>query len=85
MGRIAGIDLRVHVTLVMLLAWLLTAFVLKGHNLSTALVGMLETMFARLKSCESCRSVPVVEHGRLVGIVTMDNITELLMVRQALG
>ena len=46
---------------------------------------MLETMFARLKDCEGCHSVPVVEHGRLVGIVTMDNITELLMVRQALS
>lgn len=46
---------------------------------------MLESMFARLRDCEGCHSVPVVDHDRMVGLVTMDNVTELLMVRQALA
>ena len=43
---------------------------------------MLEPAFLRLQSC-SCRSVPVVRGGRLVGILTTDNVGEFLMVRAA--
>ena len=44
---------------------------------------MLESAFARLQTC-GCRSLPVLRGGRLVGVVTMDNVSELLMVQAAL-
>jgi CBS domain-containing protein len=44
---------------------------------------MLETVFARLQAC-GCHSFPLVRNGQLVGIVTMDNVGEFLMVQAAL-
>jgi CBS domain-containing protein len=44
---------------------------------------MLEGVFARLQACH-CRSLPIVRGGQLVGIVTMDNVGEFLMVQAAL-
>jgi Zn-dependent protease len=44
---------------------------------------MLESVFARLQACD-CRSLPVVRGGQLVGIVTMDNVGEFLMIQAAL-
>ncbi len=45
---------------------------------------MLEGAFIRLQHCQ-CRTAPVVEHGRLVGILTMDNVGELVAIQAALG
>lgn len=44
---------------------------------------MLELAFGRLQDCE-CRTVPVVQNGRLVGLVTPDNVGEFLMIQAAL-
>ncbi len=44
---------------------------------------MLETAFARLQSCE-CHTLPVTHNGRLVGLVTMDNVGEFVMIQAAL-
>jgi Zn-dependent protease len=44
---------------------------------------MLEPAFLRLQSC-SCRSFPVVRNGRLLGILTTDNVGEFLMVQAAI-
>ncbi len=44
---------------------------------------MLERVSERLQSC-GCHSVPVFENDRLVGLVTMDNIGEFLMIQSAL-
>ncbi|MCP5517512.1 MAG: site-2 protease family protein [Verrucomicrobiales bacterium] len=44
---------------------------------------MAETAFARLDEC-ACHSVPVVQDGRLVGLLTAENIGEFLMIRSAL-
>ncbi len=44
----------------------------------------LAALFARLQNTE-VQSVPILQRGRLVGLVTMENIHELLMVRAALG
>ena len=44
---------------------------------------MLEAAFARLQECE-CHTVPVVHNERLVGLVTMDNLGEFLMIQAAL-
>jgi Zn-dependent protease len=43
---------------------------------------MLETALARLTQC-NCRTLPVVQGGQLVGMVTMDNIGEFLMIQAA--
>ena len=45
---------------------------------------MLETVSARLQAC-SCHTLPIVRNGQLVGLVTMENIGEFLMIQGALG
>jgi Zn-dependent protease/CBS domain-containing protein len=44
---------------------------------------MLETALAVLHGCK-CRSLPVVHDGRLVGMLTTDNVGEFLMIQSAL-
>jgi Zn-dependent protease/predicted transcriptional regulator len=44
---------------------------------------MVENVFVRLQSCE-CRTVPVLRGEKLVGIVTMENVAEFLMIEAAL-
>ncbi|MDB5312812.1 MAG: Zinc metalloprotease [Gemmataceae bacterium] len=44
---------------------------------------MLQTAFVRLQE-HGCHTLPVVEDGRLVGLVTADNLAEVLMIREAL-
>jgi hypothetical protein len=45
---------------------------------------MLEPVVERLKSCD-CHTIPVLMGGNLVGLVTMDNIGELISIRSAVG
>ena len=42
-----------------------------------------EVVLARLKNC-GCHSLPVIEEGRLLGVLTMDNVGEYVMVQAAL-
>jgi Zn-dependent protease/CBS domain-containing protein len=42
-----------------------------------------EEVLARLKAC-GCHSLPVVRDGRLLGVLTMDNVGEYVMVQAAL-
>lgn len=44
---------------------------------------MLQTAFARLQDGH-CRTLPVVEEGRLQGLLTADNLAEVLMIQEAL-
>lgn len=44
---------------------------------------LLEQAFARLQEC-ACPVLPVLDNGRLVGLVTADNIGEYVMIRGAL-
>ena len=44
---------------------------------------MLESAFARLQDGDS-HVVPVVDNGRLIGVLTTDNITEVLMIEEAM-
>jgi CBS domain-containing protein len=44
---------------------------------------MLELALARLQSCH-CRTLPVLRGGDLVGVLTMDNVGELLRIQSAL-
>jgi len=43
---------------------------------------MLESAFARLQACQ-CQSAPVTHEGRLVGMLTLDNVGEFLMIQAA--
>jgi CBS domain-containing protein len=43
---------------------------------------MLETVLGRLQG-RDCHTIPVVEHGALIGLVTMDNVGEFLMIHAA--
>lgn len=45
---------------------------------------MLETVFLRLQTCE-CRTLPVTRDDHLVGLVTMENIGEFMLIQSALG
>ena len=44
---------------------------------------MLETAFARLKDC-NCHTLPVTLDGKLVGLMTMDNLGEYMRIQAAL-
>jgi len=45
---------------------------------------MLETAFARLQDCQ-CPTLPVTSRGRLVGLVTTENVGEFVMIQAALN
>ena len=44
---------------------------------------MLESALGRLQTC-GCHSLPVVKGGSLMGILTMENIGEFMMIQSAL-
>lgn len=44
---------------------------------------MLENVLPRLQTC-ACHSMPVVRNGELVGLLTMDNVGEFLLIQSAL-
>ena len=44
---------------------------------------MLQTAFTRLEEC-ACHTLPVVENGQLVGLITADTVAETLMIQEAL-
>jgi len=44
---------------------------------------LLAGVFARLQQCD-CHSAPVVADGRVVGVVTMENVGELMLIKDAL-
>lgn len=44
---------------------------------------MAEAVFGRLQNCQ-CRTIPVVEKGELVGMVTAENVGEYMMIQSAL-
>lgn len=45
---------------------------------------MLEKAVVSLRQC-GCRSLPVIHNGSLVGMLTMDNVGEFIMIQKALG
>jgi CBS domain-containing protein len=44
---------------------------------------LLAAVFRRLQQCR-CHSFPVIDHGRLVGVIDMENVGEFIAFRQAL-
>jgi CBS domain-containing protein len=45
---------------------------------------MLQSVFARLQHC-NCHTLPVVQDGRLLGLITSDNLAEVLLIQDSLG
>ena len=45
---------------------------------------MLEPAFIRLQTCD-CHTMPVMSRGKLVGLLTSDNMGEFLMIQSALS
>ncbi|MBI3997533.1 MAG: site-2 protease family protein [Armatimonadetes bacterium] len=45
---------------------------------------MLEAAFIRMQGC-ACHTLPVIRGGRLVGLITMENVGEFVAVQAALG
>lgn len=45
---------------------------------------MLESAFAKLNDC-GCHTLPVMRNGKLVGLVTMDNLGEYMRIQAAMG
>jgi CBS-domain-containing membrane protein len=44
---------------------------------------MLQSAFERLQDCD-CHTLPVVRDGRLLGVLSADNLAEILMIQEAL-
>jgi CBS-domain-containing membrane protein len=45
---------------------------------------MIDVAFQRLQE-HDCHTIPVVRHGTLIGLLTMDNVGEFLRVQTAIG
>jgi len=84
-GRVAGVLTRVG---------LLTGLAQRGREAKVGEVMQqqfktaepsetAESAFARLQECE-CHTLPVLRHGQLVGMLTMENLGEFLMIQAAL-
>ena len=85
-SRVAGILTRsdLLVALRQRGEYTLVADVMRRDFLSAEAAEMLEPVSLRLQECQ-CHTIPVTDRGQLVGLVTMENIGELLMVQSALG
>ncbi len=52
--------------------------------LTTEYTEMLEVAFQRLQAC-SCHTMPVLHEGQLMGLLTMDNLGEYLLIQAAIN
>jgi len=59
------------------------AAAMRRDFLVTDYTEMLEVAFQRLQECE-CHTMPVVHEGRLVGLLTMDNLGEYFLIQAAM-
>jgi predicted transcriptional regulator len=57
--------------------------VMQREFVTTSPRDMLEPAFARLQE-GGCHTSPVVDNGRLVGLLTTENVTEVLMIQEAM-
>ena len=84
-GRLAGVLLRSDVlkTLAQRADWRVRD-IMRGDFEVVDAAEMLDTAFARLQSC-NCHTLPVTSRGTLVGLLTMENVGEFLLIQSALG
>jgi len=84
-GDIHGILTRSNVLAALARRQPVTVADVMQRDFQAAEIGeMLETAFRRLQDCD-CRTIPVLQRGRLVGMLTADNVGEFLMIQAALG
>jgi CBS domain-containing protein len=57
--------------------------VLGGDCLTVKDSAMLQDVFARMRDAD-CRTVPVLRGERLVGLLTLENVGELMMIASAM-
>jgi len=57
--------------------------VMQTEFATVGLFDMLETAFKRFTEC-ACQTLPVLHYGKLVGLITMDNVGEFLAIRSAI-
>jgi CBS-domain-containing membrane protein len=60
------------------------ADVMRRNFLTADAADMIDVAFQRLQEHE-CHTIPVVRGGRLIGLLTMDNMGEFLRVQAAIG
>ena len=60
------------------------ASVLRRDHITVDALDMLESVFVKLNDC-ACHTLPVVRDGRLVGLVTMDNLGEYMRLQAAMN
>ena len=84
-GRLAGVLLRSDVLKALARGadWRVRDVMRREFEVVDA-ADMLDTALARLQAC-ACHALPVTSRGALVGILTMDNVGEFLLIQSALG
>jgi len=85
-GRLAGVLLRSDVlkALAQRASDWRVRDIMRGEFEVVDAAEMLDTAFARLQSC-NCHTLPVTSRGTLVGLLTMENVGEFLLIQSALG
>jgi len=86
LGRVAGIDVYMHGTFLMLLAWVAVSHYLQRHDLADVGAGVIFifAIFAIVVLHELGQALTVVRDRELVGVLTMENVGEFLMAHSAL-
>ena len=85
-GRVAGVLLRSDVLKALAQRasdWRVRDVMRREFEVVDA-ADMLDTALARLQSC-NCHTLPVTSRGALVGLLTMENVGEFLLIQAALG
>ena len=85
-GRLAGVLLRSDVLKALAQRasdWRVRDLMRREFEVVEA-ADMLDTALARLQSC-NCHTLPVTSRGVLVGLLTMENVGEFLLIQSALG
>ncbi len=85
-GRVAGVLLRSDVLKALAQRasdWRVRDVMRREFEVVDA-ADMLDTALARLQSC-NCHTLPVTRRGALVGLLTMENVGEFLLIQSALG
>ncbi len=85
-GRVAGVLLRSDVLKALAQRasdWRVRDVMRREFEVVDA-ADMLDTALARLQSC-NCHTLPVTSRGALVGLLTMENVGEFLLIQSALG
>lgn len=93
LGEFAGIAVYVRVTFLLLVGWVALSHWITGRSLAAVLAGvgflapfgcMVLHEFGHALTARRS-TLPVTHNGRLIGLVTMDNVGEFVMVQAAVS